>query len=121
MSKEEKNLTLHDLISEKTEEAIEEGSSDLVSLIAISELTNVEKIKLVSRLKQEQISTLTKLELFADTFDIPFMKSLANNIMQLQVSLNGYGRRELVSVVRQSAEEVQVRRGLFGGKKEVFR
>ena len=108
MKKEEQNLTLEELIENKQEEVISSATgSELVSLIAISELTNTDKMKVVSRIKYEQVSLLTKLALFSQTFGIDFINDIADNILQLQVSINGYGRKELVSVVNQSISNVE--------------
>ena len=118
---EEQHLTLEDLISEKTDQAVTDGaSSDLVSLIAIKELTDLEKIKVITRLKTEQVPILIKLYLYAETFHIPFMKDVADNMAQLLISIGGLGRRELVRVVNQAQPEIMEKRGLFA-KKEVFR
>ncbi len=78
-----------------------ESINDKVSLIAISELLNLNKLKTISRIKFEQVNILTKLYLFNDTFKTPFTKDLADYILQLQISVNGGGRKELVSLVQQ--------------------
>ncbi len=107
-------------IDELLEENIsEQFSSDLVSLIAISELTNLEKLKVITRLKDEQIPLLAKLYMYAETFNVPFIKNLADNILQLQISIRGLGRKELVNIVRESTP-TEVKRGIFGTK-DVFR
>lgn len=116
--KDEK-IKIDELLAENINEQIENGSSDLVSLIAISELTNLNKLKVITRLKDEQIPLLTKLYMFAETFNIPFMKNMADNILQLQISIRGLGRKELVNIVRESTPQ-EVKRGLFGPK-DVFR
>ncbi|MEM1973674.1 MAG: hypothetical protein QXN68_02670 [Thermoplasmata archaeon] len=116
-----KSLTLEELVNDKVEEKINESDpSDLVSLIAISELTNKKNLKMISRVKSEQIPTISKLDLYADTFEVPFMRNLANNILELQVSYNGLGRKELVSVVNQSTGNQLEQKGLFK-QKEIFR
>ena len=120
MIEQQQNLTLEDLIQEKTNQAVESGSSDLVSLIAIQELTDLQKIKVITRLKPEQVPIVTKLYLYAETFNIPYMRTLADDICQLQISINGLGRKELVNVVNQSQPLIPERRGLFA-RKEVFR
>ena len=112
-------LKINELLEENINEQLENGSSDLVSLIAISELTNLEKLKVITRLKEEQVPILTKLYLYAETFNIPFIKNIADNILQLQVSIRGLGRKELVNIVRESTPN-EVKRGLFRTK-EVFR
>ena len=116
--KEEK-LKIDELLEENISEQLESGSSDLVSLIAISELTNLNKLKVITRLKDEQIPLLTKLYMFAETFNIPFVKNMADNILQLQISIRGLGRKELVNIVRESAPP-ETKRGLFD-RKDVFR
>jgi hypothetical protein len=115
----EDKLKIDELLEENINEQLENGSSDLVSLIAISELTNLEKLKVITRIKEEQVPILTKLYMYAETFNIPFIKNMADNILQLQVSIRGLGRKELVNIVRESTP-TEVKRGLFGTK-EVFR
>ena len=117
---ENETLTLQDLISNKTEELIENEGSDLVSLIAIAELTNLKKLKTITRLKPEQIPIITKLYLYSDRFGIDFMKQFANNIAELQISYHGLGRKELVNVVNQAQPQDPIRKSLFTSK-EVFR
>ena len=112
-------LKINELLEENINEQLENGSSDLVSLIAISELTNLEKLKVITRLKEEQVPILTKLYMYAETFNVPFVKNMADNILQLQISIRGLGRKELVNIVRESTP-TEVKRSLFGTK-EVFR
>jgi len=112
-------LKIDELLEENISEQLENGSSDLVSLIAISELTNLDKLKVITRIKEEQVPILTKLYMYAETFNIPFVKNMADNILQLQISIRGLGRKELVNIVRESTPS-EVKRGLFGTK-EVFR
>lgn len=112
-------MNIDELLEENISEQLESGTSDLVSLIAINELTNLNKLKVITRLKDEQVPLLSKLYMFAETFSIPFVKNLADNILQLQISIRGLGRKELVNIVRESAPQ-EVKRGLFGPK-DVFR
>jgi len=112
-------LKIDELLEENISEQLESGSSDLVSLIAISELTNLEKLKVITRLKDEQVPLLAKLYMYAETFNVPFIKNLADNILQLQISIRGLGRKELVNIVRESTP-TEVKRSLFGPK-DVFR
>ena len=74
--------------------------SDEISLRAIEQLLNPKNLKSVSRIKFEQVNVLTKLHLFAKTFKTPFTKDLADLILELQISTNGLGRKELVSLVQ---------------------
>jgi len=115
----EDKLKIDELLEENISEQLENGSSDLVSLIAISELTNLDKLKVITRLKEEQVPILTKLYMYAETFNVPFVKNMADNILQLQISIRGLGRKELVNIVRESTP-TEVKRGLFG-RKDVFR
>lgn len=118
--KDEK-LKIDELLEENISEQLENGNTDsLVSLIAISELTNLNKLKVITRLKDEQIPLLSKLYMYAETFNIPFVKNLADNILQLQISIRGLGRKELVNIVRESTPSEIKQRGLFGTK-DVFR
>ena len=112
-------LKIDELLEENISEQLESGSPDLVSLIAISELTNLDKLKVITRLKEEQVPLLSKLYMYAETFNIPFIRNLADNILQLQISIRGLGRKELVNIVRESTPQ-EVKRSLFGPK-DVFR
>ena len=112
-------LKIDELLEENISEQLESGSSDLVSLIAISELTNLDKLKVITRLKDVQVPQMAKLYMFAETFDIPFIRNLADNILQLQISIRGLGRKELVNIVRESTPS-ETKRGLFE-RKDVFR
>lgn len=91
--------------------------NDLVALIATQELTNLKKVKTVSRIKPEQVAILTKLELFSSTFKINFTKKIAREILELQISINGYGRRELVQLVNQRENELLTNKK----SKDIFR
>lgn len=82
--------------------------ADEISLRAIDELLNLEKLKTISRVKPEQVSNLVKLYAFADTFKTAFPRSLADYVLQLQISLNGLGRRELVQLVQQRGGELML-------------
>ena len=94
--KDEDNIPLDEGVP-----SIDSDGNDIISLMAISELVNMGKLKTVSRLKIEQIPNITKLYLFSQVFDTDYTKMLADNILQLQISIKGLGRRELVSMVQQ--------------------
>ena len=105
---EQPTITIEEMTGSKHEEEKDpimiddtESVNDKVSLLAINELLNLDKIKTISRIKFEQVQTLTKLYLFADIFNVPFTKDIADNILQHQISINGLGRKELVSLVQQ--------------------
>lgn len=111
--KEEEKLTL-ERMTKQTEENTpiftgeEETVSDKVSMLAINELLDLNKLKTISRIKVEQTPILTKLYLFSDIFDTPFTKDLADYILQLQISVNGLGRKELVSLVQQRDMSIEL-------------
>jgi hypothetical protein len=100
-------LTIEKMTGKEVEEIEnsynDEGESinDKVSLMAISELLNLNKLKTISRVKFEQVAIITKLLLFADVFEITFTKNLSDYILQLLISVGGLGRKELVALVQQ--------------------
>ena len=111
--KEEEKLTLERMTKQTEENTTiftgeEETVSDKVSMLAISELLDMSKLKTISRIKVEQTPILTKLYLFSDVFDTPFTKDLADYILQLQISVNGLGRKELVSLVQQRDMSIEL-------------
>lgn len=75
--------------------------NDKISMMALSELLNDKRLKTISRVKPEQVPILTKLYMFSDIFGDSFTKNLANNILKLQISINGLSRREMVQLVQQ--------------------
>ena len=78
----------------------EQPVSDQISLLAIQELLNKKNLKSISRVKFDQVSILTKLHLFAQTFGIAFTNDLAELVEELQISVSGLGRKELVQLVQ---------------------
>ena len=74
--------------------------SDEISLLAIRQLLDKKNLKSISRIKLEQVAVITKLHLFGDVFGIKFTKDLADLILELQISTNGLGRKELVQLVQ---------------------
>lgn len=97
----------------------DDNQSDRISLMAIQELLNHKKLKAISRLKIEQVSHIAKLYLFSDTFGNKFAKSLADNILNLQISINGLGRKELVNLVQRRNDMLEVAQTPI--RKDVFR
>ena len=81
--------------------------NDTIALKAVEELLDHKKIKTITRVKTEQVSVISKLYLFSKVFNAPFCKDLADNILQLQISINGLGRRELVQLVQQRNGTIQ--------------
>jgi hypothetical protein len=109
-------LGLNDFVNPNNKD---ESTDNAISLIAVQHLFDDKNLKSNSRVKFAQVSDLTKLYLFSDIFNIPFIHSLADNILQLQISVNGLGRKELVELVSRvnngMPEDVKIQ------KKEVFR
>ena len=75
-------------------------NQDLISLIATNELINSKNHKRISRVNPEQVNVITKLYLFGSLFNIGFVNKLADNILDLQISIRGLGRKELVQLVQ---------------------
>lgn len=117
---EKNNLTLEHLINQYKSDSDNVKNTDLISLLAINELLNLDKLKTISRLKSEQIQPITKLYLFAETFQTDFAKSLADNVLQLQISILGFGRKELVQLVQNRTEVISPAVEKYSSK-EVFR
>ena len=97
-----------------------EPVSDEISLRAIEELFDTEnKLPTISRIKFEQVKVLSKLSLFNDTFEDNFTNKLYERILNLQISISGLGRKEIVQLVQQ--------RSMFGevdnkkSSKDIFR
>ena len=76
-------------------------TNDEISMLAIKELLSKKKLKTISRVKIEQVPIIAKLYLFDNMFNDSFTRKLADLILQLQISTNGLGRRELVQLVQQ--------------------
>lgn len=115
------DFSLDKLVNNHLEESIPTASAnELIGLIAIDNLTNENKIKMTTRLKEEQVYNLTKLLLFSDVYGTKFTSNLADHIMQLQVSIRGLGRKELVKVVNQSTPEELIKKSMFD-RKDPFR
>lgn len=105
------DLTLKDSDNTPENDMFDDNEvNDKISLLAIGELLNMGNLKTITRLKVDQVAKLTKLSLFAETFKIPFAQRLSDNIMKLQISINGLGRRELVQMVRQRDEVAEVKK-----------
>lgn len=80
-----------------------DDSNDLISLLAIQEILdtkNTDKLQTISRIKTDQVTQFAKLSLYADTFNVPLAKDLVDNLLRLQISIKGLGRKELVQMVQ---------------------
>ena len=92
-------LELKDLIQPDEIKNDNSNVTDLIKLQVAESLISNKNLKTNTRIKYEQVSHLSKLYLYADIFDIDFIKNLADNILKLQISINGLGRKELVDLV----------------------
>lgn len=100
--RDENNIKIDELI----EKQIDEARDDLISLLALQELLGEKNIKRVSRIKDTQVPALTKLFMFGDIFESDTATSLADYILNLQISIRGLGRKELVSLVQKRDDNV---------------
>jgi hypothetical protein len=112
--RDENNIKIDELI----EKQIEEAKDDLISLLALQELLGEKNLKRVSRIKDTQVPALTKLFMFGDIFESDTATSLADYILNLQISIRGLGRKELVSLVQKRDDNVieeipLTKKGLF--------
>ncbi len=112
--RDENNIKIDELI----EKQIDDAKDDLISLLALQELLGEKNLKRVSRIKDTQVPALTKLFLFGDIFESDIATSLADYILNLQISIRGLGRKELVSLVQKrvdnAIEEIPLtKKGLF--------
>ena len=115
-----KKLEMEDLTKTNLNIAMDEQpQNDLISMLAIQELLNIKKLKTITRIKPEQVSNISKLYMFSQTFNTSFTKTLADMILQLQVSINGLGRKELVQLVQKREEVMTETRRLTS--KDIFR
>ncbi len=93
------DINILELIKDSTQD-INRNNSDLISLLAINELINNQNVKRISRITPEQVNILTKLYLFGSIFDSNIATAIADNILNLQISIKGLGRKELVQLVQ---------------------
>lgn len=91
-----KEKTIDDLTQSLNDEMT---IDDKLKLQVIGNLLDDKHKKTNSRLSKYQVNPLTKLYLFANVFQSDIAKQIADNILLLQVSLNGYGRKELVQIL----------------------
>lgn len=106
------DINILELIKDSTQD-INKNNSDIISLLAINELINNQNVKRISRITPEQVNILTKLYLFGTIFDSNIATAIADNILNLQISIKGLGRKELVQLVQVRndgrADELQFR------------
>ena len=113
-------LTLSDFDNVNFEDVVEKAMGiDPISLLTLDHLTSDKKLKTVSRIKEKQVVNLTKLYTFSEVYNTTLTKSIADNILKLQISLGGQGRKEMVRMAQQSdsyietVEDQVTKKGLF--------
>ena len=105
----EKNLNLEELTEKNLGQINDiEGSSDIISLLALNEILSKKKLKSMSRLKPEQVSNLVKMHVFAKEYGISLVDNIASLIEELQISINGLGRKEVGQLVQRREEVLPV-------------
>lgn len=115
-----KKLELEELTNNNLKVSMDDPqNNDLISMMAIQELLNLKKLKTITRIKPEQVSNISKLYIFSQTFNTGFTKNLADMILQLQISINGLGRKELVQLVQKREEMLTETKRLTS--KDIFR
>ena len=70
----------------------------MIKLQVVDNLLSNKNLKVNTRIKYEQVSHISKLYLFSDIFEIDFIKNLADTILQLQISIKGLGRKEIIDM-----------------------
>lgn len=94
--------------------------NDLIALKAVEELLNLDKLKTITRINPNQVAVITKLYLFSSVFKAPFTSQLADIMLQLQISLRGLGRQELVQLVNQRSQ-TESPQGFIKTSKDIFK
>ena len=79
----------------------EQPYNDEIAMRAVNELFNAGNLESNSRIKPEQVLNLSRLYAFSEIFSVSLPRLLADHILKLQISLNGYGRQEIVQLVQQ--------------------
>ena len=104
-----------------TQPNFEDSNADEISKIVITELLDQKKIKSNSRIKFDQVSKIVKLYLFSKTFqDDSFSKSIGELMLELQISIQGKGRQELIQAV-QRREMFRMEEDRTKRSKDIFR
>ena len=115
--KETERLDLNALINGETD--VDTTNIDFISAVALQELLDDKKIKQNSRINKNQVNPLPKVAIFADLFNVGTAKTLVDNILKLQVSLYGRGRREMVEIAsKQTYNDLDTSKNRW---KDVFR
>ena len=88
-------------MSEKTMIILQTGGVILanISYIRVSSVDqNLERQR--ELLKDKDILKLVRLKLYGDYYNLPLVNKLIKYILQLRISVNGLGRKEIVELVK---------------------
>ena len=94
---------------------------DILKMVTVNHLLSKDNLKSNTRLKQKQVPLLSKMYLFGEVFNVPFITQLANNISELQISINGLGRKELVDLVGKVYNPFSDLSNENNNRKDIFR
>lgn len=93
-----------------------------MKLSVINNLLDMENNKKVnSRINKRQVNLLTQAYLYSDIYDNKLMGKLADNILLLQVSIGGLGRKELVRILQSVGDPVPLEENEKKKFRDVFR
>lgn len=74
-----------------------------------------------SRVKSHDIIKLSKLKLYGEYFNLPLIDKLIKYILQLRISVNGLGRKEVVELVKTDVFTSNLTEPTKNGSRGVFR
>ena len=74
-----------------------------------------------SRIKNSDILKLTRLKLYGDYYNLSMVDKLIKYILQLRISVNGLGRKEIVELVKTDVFTSNLVEPTNGGSRGVFR
>lgn len=125
-NKNPKNIAdIENLISPDENFLNNEGENNLndeMKLSVINNLLDMENNKKVnSRINKRQVNLLTQAYLYSDIYDNKLMGKLADNILLLQVSIGGLGRKELVRILQSVGDPVPLEENEKKKFRDVFR
>lgn len=115
-------LKLEDQIQQNFDDLIDSGDTSIIlNAFMVNQFFKNENLKVNSRVKMLQIAPLTKLFAFSKQFDVPFLEVIGNNILQLQISAYGLGRKETIGLFG-TVNQTGVQETPFDpSKKDVFK
>lgn len=92
------------------------GSKEEAVAKSISELTNEEKIEMLSNLYPLEDEELATVYLIATRYNIPFLQDYVNARLKLRCSVAGWRANQIVSIASEQRKET----GRFGFLRRIF-